>query len=39
MPQLEKSHEMPPKLRDEALLFLHGLERNRESSLKTPQEA
>ena len=36
---LEKTHETPPSLRDEGLLFLHGLESNPESSLQTPQEA
>ena len=37
--QLEKNHEIPPSSRDEALLFLQGLESNPESSLKIPQEA
>ena len=37
--QLEKNHEIPPSSRDEALLFLQGLESNRESLLKTPKEA
>ena len=35
----EKKHEIPSSSRDEALLFLQGLESNPESSLKTPQEA
>ena len=35
----KKNDEIPPELRDEALLFLQGLESNPEASLKTPQEA
>ena len=38
-PQLEKNHEIRPSSRDEALIFLQGLESNPESSLQTPQEA
>ena len=38
-PQLEKTHHTPLSSRDEGLLFLHGLERNPESSFQTPQEA
>ena len=37
--QLEKNHKMPPSSRDEALLFLQGLESNPKSTLKTTQEA
>ena len=39
VPQLEKTHKIPPSSRDEGHLFLHGLESNPESSLQTPQEA
>ena len=38
-PHLAKRWEPPPSSRDEGLLFLHGLERNPESSIQTPQEA
>ena len=37
VPQLEKNHEFGP--REEALLFLQGLESNPESPLKSTQEA
>ena len=36
---VQKTHETPPSSRDEGLLFLHGLDRNPESSIQTPQEA
>ena len=38
-PQLGKTHETPPSSRDDGLLFLHGLESNHESSLKSEEEA
>ena len=37
--QLEKNHKMPPSSRDEALLFLQGLQSSPKSTLKTTQEA
>ena len=38
-PPLEKNPTTPPSSRDEGLRFPHGLERNPDSSLQTPQEA
>ena len=37
--QLEETHETLRSSRDEALIFLHGLETNHESSLQTEEEA
>ena len=37
-PQLVETHETPPSLGDEGLLFLRGLESNPESSLQIQQE-